>query len=48
MLFGPGYGIYFGEEASNIGIILCGGDKNSQKVNIKTAKGYWEGYQDHG
>lgn len=48
MFFGPGYRVYFGEEADNIVILLCGGDKSTQKQDIKTAKGYWKEYQDHG
>jgi putative addiction module killer protein len=48
MFFGPGYRIYFGEEADNIVILLCGGNKSSQKEDIKTAKRYWKEYKDHG
>jgi putative addiction module killer protein len=48
MFFGPGYRVYFGEEAGNIIILLCGGDKDSQKQDIKKAKEYWKEYQDHG
>ncbi|MEX2491996.1 MAG: type II toxin-antitoxin system RelE/ParE family toxin [Nitrospirales bacterium] len=48
MFVGPGYRVYFGEEADNIVILLCGGDKSSQKQDIKTAKGYWKEYTDHG
>ena len=48
MFFGPGYRVYFGEEADHIVILLCGGDKSTQKQDIKTAKGYWKEYQDHG
>jgi putative addiction module killer protein len=48
MFFGPGYRVYFGEEAANIVILLCGGDKSSQKEDIKTAKRYWKEYKDHG
>lgn len=42
MFFGPGYRVYFGEEKDNIVILLCGGDKKSQKRNIKQAKIYWK------
>ena len=48
MFFGPGYRVYFGEEGDNIVILLCGGDKRTQKQDIKSAKGYWKEYQDHG
>ncbi len=48
MFFGLGYRVYFGEEADNIVILLCGGDKSSQKEDIKTAQRYWKEYKDHG
>lgn len=48
MFFGPGYRVYFGEETDNVVILLCGGDKNTQKQDIQTAQGYWKEYQSHG
>ena len=48
MFFGPGYRVYFGEDGTNIVILLCGGDKSTQKQDIKTAKGYWKEYKEHG
>lgn len=48
MFFGPGYRVYFGEDEENIVILLCGGDKGSQKQDIKAAKEYWKEYQSHG
>jgi len=44
LFFGSGYRVYFGEDAHNIIIILCGGDKGSQKKNIKFAKLCWKAY----
>jgi putative addiction module killer protein len=45
MFFGPGYRVYFGKEAGNIVIILCGGDKASQDSDIEQAKTYWQEYK---
>jgi len=42
--FGPGYRIYFGEENNMIILLLCGGNKSTQKKNIKTAMSYWADY----
>ncbi len=47
MFFGPGYRVYFGEDAGNIVVLLCGGDKKSQTQDIETAKTYWKEYQYH-
>ena len=44
MFFGPGYRVYFGEDAENIVVLLCGGDKGSQQQDIKEAKAYWQEY----
>ncbi len=45
LFFGSGYRVYFGEDAGNIIVILCGGDKNSQSRDIDEAKAYWKEYQ---
>ena len=42
---GPGYRVYFGEEGNDIVILLCGGDKDSQSRDIKTAHTYWKEYK---
>lgn len=42
--YGSGYRIYYGKEGDQIYLLLCGGDKSSQKKDIKLAKSYW---QDH-
>ena len=48
LFFGAGYRVYFGEDAENIVVLLTGGDKKSQKKDIKQAKAYWREYLDHG
>ena len=40
--------MYFGEDAGNIVVILCGGDKSSQDSDIESAKAYWQEYKTHG
>jgi putative addiction module killer protein len=45
--FGSGYRVYFGEDADNIVVILCGGDKDSQSQDIENAKAYWQEYKDN-
>ena len=42
--FGPGYRVYFGMEGDVLVILLCGGDKSSQKTDIERAKSYWQDY----
>ncbi len=48
LFFGPGYRVYFGEEGDNLVVLLCGGDKDTQERDIKTAKHYWKEYKDNG
>lgn len=43
--FGAGYRVYFAEVDNIIVLLLCGGDKSSQKRDIKTAQRYWQDYQ---
>lgn len=45
--FGSGYRVYFGEDADNIVVILCGGDKDSQSQDIENAKTYWQEYKNN-
>lgn len=40
--FGPGYRIYFGREGRVVYLLLCGGDKSTQKADIKRAKAMWK------
>lgn len=42
--FGSGYRVYYGKDGNTIVILLCGGDKSSQKIDIEKAKDYWRDY----
>lgn len=41
--FGQGYRVYFGQDGDSI-IVLCVGDKSTQRRDIRTAKEYWKAY----
>jgi putative addiction module killer protein len=36
--FGPGYRVYFCQKGRQLVVLLCGGDKSSQRRDIKQAK----------
>ena len=42
--FGSGYRIYFGKYKEKIVLLLCGGDKSTQKRDILKANQYWQNY----
>ena len=42
--YGPGYRIYYGEEGSRIILLICGGDKGTQKRDIQRAQQFWTSY----
>ena len=43
--FGSGYRVYFGRKGDTIVILLSGGNKSSQKKDIKKARQYWRDYK---
>jgi len=43
--YGPGYRVYFARSGSHVVLLLCGGDKSSQRRDIQTAKEYWGDYR---
>lgn len=42
--FGPGYRIYFGKIDKQIILLISGGDKTTQKRDIKLAQHLWKNY----
>jgi putative addiction module killer protein len=42
---GPGYRVYYAIAGSTVVLLLCGGDKRSQRADIESAVKYWKDYQ---
>ena len=40
--FGPGYRVYYGRTGKTIYLLLCGGDKGTQDVDIKNTHAMWK------
>jgi len=45
MHMSPGFRIYFGKREKKVVILLCGGNKGSQKRDISKAKKFWHDCQ---
>lgn len=43
--YGPGYRVYYAEIGSTFVLLLCGGDKSTQRQNILKAQQYWIDFQ---
>ncbi|WP_237575960.1 type II toxin-antitoxin system RelE/ParE family toxin [Mycetohabitans sp. B8] len=43
---GQGYRVYFAREGRVTYLLLCGGDKSTQKADIKRAKAMWKAIKD--
>ena len=44
LFVGPGYRVYFGERRQKLILLLNGGDKSSQKRDIRKAMEFWKTY----
>jgi len=44
--FGPGYRVYFGRKRNRLILLLCGGDKSTQRRDIVEALEIWERWKD--
>lgn len=44
--FGSGYRVYYGISGQKVILLLMGGVKKTQTKDIKTARRYWESYQE--
>ena len=43
--FGPGYRIYFGKHGDALVVLLGGGTKRRQRLDVETAQSYWRDYK---
>lgn len=43
--WGPGYRVYFARVGKTIVLLLCGGDKRTQRRDIENAKTYFQDYK---
>ena len=42
--FSSGYRVYFGRDGDKVILLLSGGDKSTQRKDIKKASDYWQDY----
>ena len=42
---GPGYRVYYARAGSRLVLLLIGGDKRRQQIDISTALDYWQDWQ---
>ena len=42
--YGPGYRVYYGEDGPKVVLLICGGDKGTQKKDIRKAQELWAEY----
>ena len=45
MDFGPGYRIYFGKDGDALVVLLGGGTKRRQRLDVETAQSHWRDYK---
>ena len=43
--YGPGYRIYFARLSQSVVLLLCGGDKRRQDLDIERAVKFWKDYE---
>ena len=43
---GPGYRVYFAIDGGRIVLLLCGGDKRTQRRDIQVAQDFWKKHQE--
>ena len=43
--YGPGCRVYYGVHGNRVVLLLCGGDKSSQRKDIRKATGYWQNWK---